>query len=298
MMQNFLASEQYFQTVGALGGNFPSWRSVRLFTTVEPDNDLTFSESKSSLTAELVGTHRHLTQMDGKTYEEPTYRGDVCCVAASMQTRFAWEAKPQEKMAADVKQSSLIFEFDSDLFSIYCPEIITPRFAAGHLRPRNFEQRPDLFFLLNMLARELDAEKRQGLLFAETTIRLIALHIAGSDWTIAPVKPSPCEHGDIRLRRAMDFIHENFRTDLSLLEIARVSGVTAGTLNSMFKRATGHTPYSYVIQRRLEHARSLLQTSNTPLSEIALEAGFADQQHMTHLFRRKLRQTPLSFRRQ
>ena len=298
MMQTHLASEDYFRTVGRVPGGSPPWRSVRLFTTIEPDNDLVFSESKNSLTAELVGTHRHLTQMDGKTFPEPTSRGDVCCVAANMQTRFAWEANPKENESRDQRQSSLIFEFDSELFSVYCPEIITPRFADGHLRPRNFEQRPELFFLLNMLARELDAEKRQGLLFAETAIRLIALHIAASDWTTTPAKPVPSENGDIRFRRAMDFIHENFRTDLSLLEIARVSGVTTGTLNAMFKRTTGQTPYSYVIQLRLEHAKSLLQSSSLPLSEIALEAGFADQQHMTHLFRRKLHQTPLSFRRQ
>lgn len=52
-----------------------------------------------------------------------------------------------------------------------------------------------------------------------------------------------------------------------------------------FSRATGLTPYAYLLQRRLERARALLGGSQ-PLAEIALACGFADQSHLTRLFTR------------
>jgi AraC-like DNA-binding protein len=49
--------------------------------------------------------------------------------------------------------------------------------------------------------------------------------------------------------------------------------------------------------RRLEFARDALQDVETPISGIAFQAGFADQSHLTRLFRARFGVTPARYRR-
>jgi AraC family transcriptional regulator len=48
--------------------------------------------------------------------------------------------------------------------------------------------------------------------------------------------------------------------------------------------------------RRLERAKTLLRRTREPLAAIAQEAGFADQSHLTQMFRREIGVTPGRFR--
>ncbi|MBH9346152.1 helix-turn-helix transcriptional regulator, partial [Pseudomonas aeruginosa] len=72
---------------------------------------------------------------------------------------------------------------------------------------------------------------------------------------------------------------------LSLAELASIAGLSRYQVLRAFSRATGLTPYAYLLQRRLERARGLLGTDQ-PLADIALACGFADQSHLTRLFAR------------
>ncbi|MEA2631209.1 MAG: AraC family transcriptional regulator [Chloroflexota bacterium] len=64
-----------------------------------------------------------------------------------------------------------------------------------------------------------------------------------------------------------------------------------------FKAATGLPPHRYVIARRVERAKQLLQRGGDPsLAEVAACAGFADQSVFYHHFRRLVGVTPGRFR--
>jgi transcriptional regulator GlxA family with amidase domain len=53
-----------------------------------------------------------------------------------------------------------------------------------------------------------------------------------------------------------------------------------------FKQTVGMPPHGYVLQRRIERAQHMLVSTQLPLSEIALSAGFSDQSHLARHFRR------------
>jgi AraC family transcriptional regulator len=63
-----------------------------------------------------------------------------------------------------------------------------------------------------------------------------------------------------------------------------------------FKQAVGIGPQRYVMQRRLERAKTLVRRSSQPLAVIAQEVGFADQSHLTMIFRREIGLTPGRYR--
>ena len=58
----------------------------------------------------------------------------------------------------------------------------------------------------------------------------------------------------------------------------------------------GIGPQRYIIQRRLERAKRLLRRTHLPIALIAQEVGFADQSHLTQMFRREVGVTPGRYR--
>ena len=69
----------------------------------------------------------------------------------------------------------------------------------------------------------------------------------------------------------------------ALSDLAALAGMSRYQTLRGFARATGLTPYAYVLQRRLEMARALIR-QGLALADAAIEAGFFDQSHMHRVF--------------
>jgi transcriptional regulator GlxA family with amidase domain len=65
---------------------------------------------------------------------------------------------------------------------------------------------------------------------------------------------------------------------------------------AQFRAATGYRPREYLLNHRIEHAKSLLTTTQRPLAEIALAVGFSTQAHFSTVFKRISDQTPARWR--
>lgn len=98
------------------------------------------------------------------------------------------------------------------------------------------------------------------------------------------------------LKNALDYIRSNVSQSLSLSDIATVIGFSPYHFARAFKATTGISPYQYVLQCRVELAQQLLQDQKQSLAEVAIEAGFSNQSHMTTVFRRVLQTTPQQYR--
>jgi len=83
---------------------------------------------------------------------------------------------------------------------------------------------------------------------------------------------------------------------LTLTDLARVACLSPYHFSRSFKQSTGIGPQRYVIQRRLERAKAMIGRTNQPLAEIAQQVGFADQSHLTSIFRRETGVTPGRYR--
>jgi transcriptional regulator GlxA family with amidase domain len=83
---------------------------------------------------------------------------------------------------------------------------------------------------------------------------------------------------------------------LSLAALARHARVSVRTLNRRFHDETGLSPLQWLLERRLERARELLETTNWSMDEIARRAGFGTAESMRLHFGRGLGLTPTAYR--
>jgi AraC-like DNA-binding protein len=91
-------------------------------------------------------------------------------------------------------------------------------------------------------------------------------------------------------------LSEEGSEQLGLPQIARQTGMTVYGLCRLFRRATGTTMHQYRKRLRLRQSLERVVESESPLVDIALEAGFCSHSHYTAGFHREFRETPSAVR--
>jgi len=153
-----------------------------------------------------------------------------------------------------------------------------------------------LAHVLQALVAEARAGGPLGVLYTDALFDALAVHLSLRYGNIRPptarVFVSPQAIGRVR-----DYIEAHLHDDLRIEDLARVAGTNAQHFARAFKRQTGEPPYAHVLRRRLERARDAARSSDEPLFAIAQRLGFADQAHLTRLFRQRFGAPPGAYRR-
>ena len=98
-------------------------------------------------------------------------------------------------------------------------------------------------------------------------------------------------------KRALTYIEANLEAKITIRHMADVLGVSNGHFSRSFKVSVGCPPTTYLCRRRVERAKTMMTSSGQQLSEIALACGFADQSHLSRVFRRVMGVSPGVWRR-
>ena len=153
----------------------------------------------------------------------------------------------------------------------------------------------------HLLARQLLVEAESGppgtQLFAASIARALCLHMLRRYSSLGPSQLEPQAHfSGSRVSRAIELIRTNLADDLSLGQLAGVTGISASQFGRVFRAETGQTPHHYLVNARVEAACGLLERTALPIIEVALQCGFSQPSHFATTFRRALGVTPREYR--
>ncbi len=100
-----------------------------------------------------------------------------------------------------------------------------------------------------------------------------------------------------RLQLMMQYIHQNYRHDISLDDIAGHAGISKSTVLNLFRKYLHITPINYLINYRLNEAAQLLSNTEKKINTICDETGFNNVDYFCRLFKKHYHLTPTEYRK-
>lgn len=121
--------------------------------------------------------------------------------------------------------------------------------------------------------------------------------LAGSKEEIPVTDPSQVRSpSQIRLQQMLSFIRRHYSEPIALGDIAGAANISQSEATRCFKKNLDITPFNYLIQYRLEVAKTMLQSSEMSITEIAMQCGFESVSYFDRVFRKYYWLTPKEFR--
>lgn len=111
-----------------------------------------------------------------------------------------------------------------------------------------------------------------------------------------PAAQAPYALPSPTLGSVLEYVARHLDTPLSLERLAAVAGMDLFRFARAFKQSTGSSPHRYLLEARITRAKELLRYRGLPITEIALQTGFATPSHFSVTFRRITGVTPRAFR--
>jgi AraC family transcriptional regulator len=223
-------------------------------------------------------------QLDDGPVEDCRYRpGDVAFRPCDM------------KLWSDLSGGRFIQILQSrETYDDLAPELV--RGGTVQLDPQDAFADPLISQITSTLANELKDGCIDGILVdalnTALAVQIMRRFIGPSAIMLAPSNGL----SRARLTRVRDYIESHLDDRLTLTDLAGVACLSPYHFSRSFKESVGIGPQRYVMQRRLERAKTLIRRTNQPLAEIAQRVGFSDQSHLTSMFRRETGLTPGRYR--
>jgi len=179
---------------------------------------------------------------------------------------------------------------------LHLARLVTPSLDAVEplrLRRTYAVQSAQIRYLMLTLRDEADSHNAGGLALVEAVTAGLG-HLLQRHAGIEAPRPVRVRGGlaATAKRRVLELIDAALDARLTIETLAAEAGLSPAHFARAFKESLGTAPHQYLLTRRLERARRLLETTGASLSDIAQRTGFADQAHFTRLFKRAFGTTP------
>jgi AraC-like DNA-binding protein len=106
-------------------------------------------------------------------------------------------------------------------------------------------------------------------------------------------------HDDVlrRLRHARDYLHAHYAERLVLATLASQAGISRYHFLRLFREAFGATPHQYLIQVRIERAKTLLAAEQGSVTDVCFDVGFSSLGSFSALFTERVGRPASAWRR-
>lgn len=98
--------------------------------------------------------------------------------------------------------------------------------------------------------------------------------------------------------KTLKFIEENFKDDITSVEIAANVGISSDYITKQFKKELEITPLEYLRKYRIAKAIELIKTTDMSISDISTACGFNDLSLFSRVFKQTFGLTPRDFKKE
>lgn len=206
--------------------------------------------------------------------------GDVVFRPAGVVTRSAWDGSAETINVA----------LSPDIVTSVGAQMLDGR--TGEVTESHFGADARVWHLAHALLHELNTGSATEL-FVDSVRTALAAHVVAAYGRLRPTSVpalSPRE-----LQRVRDLVEAQLASPLRLADLAAAVPLSPYHFSRAFKAATGITPHEFVVRRRVEAAKALLQRGKLSVGEVARRTGFTDASHLARQFRRRVGMSPARY---
>jgi AraC family transcriptional regulator len=215
---------------------------------------------------------------EGRSFVSDMLNGEMTLMPCGVPSEWSWNSTCDRM---DVIVSADIFGDGSTLDAV-------DRFL---FRDAEIEE------ICRRLYREVSLDGMADRLCIESLVMRLAMSVLRRHSRVSGATTIPPSSGLTRsqARRVLEYIETNLSREVTLREMAGIVDLSPYHFARMFKQSMSTAPHRYVLERRVERAKTMLRTTGASLIEIGLSTGFCDQSHFTSTFHRIVGATPTKF---
>ena len=171
--------------------------------------------------------------------------------------------------------------------------------SEGALQPRIYFEDSLVWGTASKLKNTIEYGQAKSMPYLEALSAVLAHELSrGNDRVIRSPKVHRGGLASWQKRAVVDYVEEHLGKQVSLLKLAELTRLSQHHFCRAFKQSFGIPPYRYLVQRRMEVAKTLLADRTNSVTDIALRLGYAQTGSFTSSFRKTTGWTPTVYRRE
>jgi transcriptional regulator GlxA family with amidase domain len=95
---------------------------------------------------------------------------------------------------------------------------------------------------------------------------------------------------------AVKHFENNYYKDLNVTTLANMLGISRAHFTTSFTKRIGQTPYNYLLNVRINHAKEYLVNTKMSVTEVAYSVGFTSLERFSEMFKQVTGLSPLNYR--
>lgn len=188
------------------------------------------------------------------------------------------------EITATEKSGYLVVAVDNDYPFLDSAGIATTPVWYSYDSPDNL-----LLKLMNQIRHELSNPET----FIEYDISMLVSLMFTEIMRKFPLK-SEIQSPNIKLIH--DYISTNFYDNITLKSLAKLRFTSTVQLGREFKKAYGCTPMQFLTQKRIEHAKQILKSTNATITNVSISVGYSSPAYFAYVFMKETGETPTEYR--
>jgi AraC family transcriptional regulator len=265
------------------------WSGIQLQIYPGWEGEIVTAHPFHVVSLQLVGTMNLLQRRDGRSLHQIRRAGSIIITPVGEPKEWCNGKKERCEVLA---LNLLPWLFDQALDTSS-----DDKRPAGELIDNFGTRDVQIEFLAKKLLAESQSMDLASGMYVEALTRELTIHLLRHHSTAktcqsrAPRKLSPRE-----IQRVTDYVSEHLHEDLSVRDLAATIFMSPSHFAHVFKLTTLLAPHRFVLERRIERAKTMLRESRLSVAEVAQRVGFSTHAHFSVAFHRMTCRTPIQYR--
>jgi AraC family transcriptional regulator, transcriptional activator of the genes for pyochelin and ferripyochelin receptors len=193
-------------------------------------------------------------------------------------------------LVISIKKFHSLFSEDADHIHFLSPENNTKKYYDT--RPIS----PAMSVVLSQILGTKVHESMQSLYFKGKVYELLSLFFNKSEDADVEQCPFLVDEENVRkIRKAKEIILNQMSEPPTLQALSAEIGLNINKLKEGFKQLYGDTVYGYLLDHKMNEARSMLNSKQFNVNEISLKLGYSTSSHFIAAFKKKFGTTPKKY---